>query len=102
MQGFLGITAHAWWGIYASAGTPKPIIDKMHAELVKVLAQAEVRKTPGDSIGMDLVVSTPEALQKWTLEQLARWGKAVKENNTRRTKLWPTRRCRPGRPAAGL
>jgi hypothetical protein len=29
---------------------------------------------------MDLVGSTPEALQKWTLEQLARWGKVVKDN----------------------
>jgi tripartite-type tricarboxylate transporter receptor subunit TctC len=79
-QGFPGITAYAWWGIYAPAGTPKPIVDKMHAELVKVLGQADVRKTLGDSLGMDLVVSTPEALQKWTLEQLARWGKIVKDN----------------------
>jgi tripartite-type tricarboxylate transporter receptor subunit TctC len=79
-QGFPGITAYAWWGIYAPAGTPKPIIDRMHAELVKVLGQADVRKTLGDSLGMDLVVSTPEALQKWTLDQLARWGKIVKDN----------------------
>jgi tripartite-type tricarboxylate transporter receptor subunit TctC len=79
-QGFTGLTAYAWWGIYAPAGTPKPIIDKMHAELVKVLGQADVRKTLGDSLGMDLVVSTPEALQKWTLEQLARWGKIVRDN----------------------
>jgi tripartite-type tricarboxylate transporter receptor subunit TctC len=79
-QGFTGLTAYAWWGIYAPAGTPKPIIDRMHAELVKVLGQADVRKTLGDSLGMDLVVSTPEALQKWTLEQLARWGKIVRDN----------------------
>ena len=44
-QGFPGLTAYAWWGIYAPAGTPKPIIDKFHAELVKVLAQPDVRKT---------------------------------------------------------
>jgi tripartite-type tricarboxylate transporter receptor subunit TctC len=79
-QGFPGLTAHAWWGIYAPAGTPKPIIDKFHAELVKVLAQADVRKTLAEGLGMDLIVSTPEELQKWTLEQLARWGKVVKDN----------------------
>ena len=79
-QGFPGLTAYAWWGIYAPAGTPKPIIDKLHAELVKVLNQPDVRKTLGDSLGMDLVVSSPEALQKWTLEQMARWGKIVKDN----------------------
>ncbi|MFY9314684.1 MAG: tripartite tricarboxylate transporter substrate binding protein [Burkholderiales bacterium] len=79
-QGFPGLTAHAWWGIYAPAGTPKPIIDKFHAELVKALGQADVRKTLTESLGMDLVVSSPEALQKWTLEQMARWGKIVKDN----------------------
>ena len=79
-QGFPGLTAYAWWGIYAPAGTPKPIIDRFHAELVKALGQADVRKTLTESLGMDLVVSSPEALQKWTLEQLARWGKIVKDN----------------------
>jgi tripartite-type tricarboxylate transporter receptor subunit TctC len=79
-QGFPGLTAYAWWGIYAPAGTPKPIIDKFHAELVKVLNQPDVRKTLGETLGMDLVVSSPEALQKWTLEQMAHWGKIVKDN----------------------
>jgi tripartite-type tricarboxylate transporter receptor subunit TctC len=78
-QGFPGLTAYAWWGIYAPAGTPKGIIDKLHAELVKVLGQADVRKTLTESLGMDLNVSTPEALQKWTLEQMAHWGRVVKD-----------------------
>jgi len=79
-QGFPGLTAYAWWGIYAPAGTPKAIIDKFHAELVKALALPDVRKTLSESLGMDLVVSSPEALQKWTLEQMAHWGKIVKDN----------------------
>jgi tripartite-type tricarboxylate transporter receptor subunit TctC len=79
-QGFPGLTAYAWWGIYAPAGTPKPIIDRMHAEMGKVLAQADVRKNLAEGLGMDLVVSTPDELQKWTLDQLARWGRIVKDN----------------------
>jgi tripartite-type tricarboxylate transporter receptor subunit TctC len=79
-QGFPGLTAYAWWAVYAPAGVPKAIIDRMHAELVKALAQPDVRKTLTETLGMDLVGSTPEALQKWTLEQLARWGKVVKDN----------------------
>jgi len=78
-QGFPGLTAYAWWGIYAPAGTPKPIIDKFHAELVKALSLPDVRKTQGEGLGMDLNVSTPEALQKWTLEQLAHWARVVKD-----------------------
>lgn len=80
-QGFPGLTAHAWWGVYAPAGTPKPIIDKFHGELVKVLAQADVRKTLTETLGMDLVVSSPEDLQKWTLAEMAKWGRIVKDNN---------------------
>ena len=79
-QGFPGLTAYAWWGIYAPAGTPKPIIDKFHAELVKALALADVRKTLSETLGMDLVVSSPEELQKWTLAEMAKWGKIVKDN----------------------
>jgi len=78
-QGFPGLTAHAWWGLYAPAGTPKPIIDRLHAELVKVLGLADVRKTLAEGLGMDLVVSSPEELQKWTLDQLALWGRIVKD-----------------------
>ena len=80
-QGFPGLTAYAWWGIYAPAGTPRPIIDRMHGEMAKVLAQPDVRKNLADGLGMDLVVSTPEELQKWTLDQLARWGKVVRDNH---------------------
>ena len=79
-QGFPGLTAHAWWGIFAPAATPKAVIDRFHAELVKVLSLPDVRKTLGESLGMDLVVSTPEALQKWTLAEMAKWGKVVREN----------------------
>lgn len=79
-QGFPGLTAYAWWGIYAPAGTPKPILDRFHAELVKVLSQADVRKTLAEGLGMDLVVSTPDELQKWTLGEMAKWGKIVRDN----------------------
>jgi tripartite-type tricarboxylate transporter receptor subunit TctC len=82
-QGFPGLTAYAWWGIYAPAGTPKPIIDKFHAELVKALALADVRKTLSETLGMDLVVSSPEELQKWTLAEMAKWGRIVKDNGIR-------------------
>jgi len=80
-QGFKGFSALAWWGIFAPAGTPQPILDKFHAELVKVTKLPDVRKTLTETLGMDLVASTPAELQKWTTEQMARWGKVVKDNN---------------------
>lgn len=80
-QGFPGFSALAWWGIFAPAGTPKPIMDKFHAELVKAFQLPDVRKTLTDTLGMDIAASSPEALQKFLLAEMARWGKVVRDNN---------------------
>ncbi len=82
-QGFPGFAALAWWGILATGGSPKPVIDKFHAELVAVFNQPDVRKQLGETLGMDLVVSSPAALQKFVVAETARWGKVVRENNIR-------------------
>jgi tripartite-type tricarboxylate transporter receptor subunit TctC len=82
-QGFKGFSALAWWGIFAPAATPKPIMDKFHAELVKAFNQPDVRKTLTEQLGMDLVVSSPEAQQQWLLGEMQRWGKVVRDNNIR-------------------
>ncbi len=82
-QGFPGFSALAWWGVFAPAGIAKPVLDKFHAELVKIFNAADVRKQLGEQLGMDLVVSSPGALQKFLVGEIARWGKVVRENNIR-------------------
>jgi tripartite-type tricarboxylate transporter receptor subunit TctC len=82
-QGFPGFAALAWWGILTAAGTPQPVIDRFHAELVKVFNQPDVRKQLGEALGMDLIVSSPAELQKFMLSEMARWGKVVKEHGIR-------------------
>ena len=79
----INVSAHAWWGILAPAGTPRPIIDKFHAELVKATKLPDVHKTLTETLGMDVVTLSPEATQKWIVEQMARWGKVVRDNNIR-------------------
>jgi tripartite-type tricarboxylate transporter receptor subunit TctC len=82
-QGFPGFSAYAFWAILAPAGTPKPVMGRFHAELVRVFNQADLRKQLTEQLGMDLVVSTPDALQKFMLAEIARWGKVVRDNNIR-------------------
>jgi tripartite-type tricarboxylate transporter receptor subunit TctC len=82
-QGYPGFSALAWWGVFAPTGTPKPVMDKFHAELVKVLKLPDVNRTLTESLGMDVQASTPEALQKFLVGEIARWGKVVKDNNIR-------------------
>ena len=82
-QGFPGFSALAWWGILATGGTPRPVLDRFHAELVKVFNLPDVRKQLSGTLGMDLVVSSPAGLEKFLAAEIARWGKVVRENNIR-------------------
>jgi tripartite-type tricarboxylate transporter receptor subunit TctC len=75
--------AYAFWGILAPAGTPRPIVDKLHAEIVKAMKLPDVNKTLTETLGMDVAALSPEATEKFIAEQMARWGKVVRDNNIR-------------------
>ena len=77
-QGFAGFAAYAWWGILAPAGTPKPIIERMHAELVKALGQPAVRDKLTQQ-GMDIVAGTPDVFAQFIAGEMERWGKVVRD-----------------------
>lgn len=80
-QGFPGFSAEAWWAIFAPAGTPKAIIDKLNAEIVKITKEPAVNKQLTETMGMNVKASTPEALGKFNADEMARWSKVIKENN---------------------
>ena len=77
----IDVVAHAWWGILAPAGTPRPIIDKLHAELVKAIKLPDVNKMLSETQGMDVVALSPADTQTWIVGNMERWGRVVKENN---------------------
>lgn len=66
-----------WWGIFAPAGTPKPIINKLNRDIIAVLESAEVRKFFA-SQGTDIVANSPEDFAKYVKGEVARWGEVVK------------------------
>jgi len=72
--------AYAFWGILAPAGTPKPIIDKLVAELNKAINAPDVQKTLTETLGMDVLALSPEETGKFLSDAIARWGKVVKDN----------------------
>ena len=81
--GVPGVVGHAWWGILAPAGTPKPIIDKLVLELNKAIKQPDVNKTLTETLGMDVLALSPLETQKWIEDAIASWGKVVRDNNVR-------------------
>ncbi len=82
-SGLPGFSAHAWWGIVTTAGIPRPVLNKMHAELTKAYNQPDLRKQLTEQFSMDLVVGTPQAMTKFVVAEMARWAKVVKENSIR-------------------
>jgi tripartite-type tricarboxylate transporter receptor subunit TctC len=82
-QGFNGFSVLAWGAVFGPAGVPKPILDKFHGELVKLFNQPDVRNQLGDQLGMDIVASSPAALQKFLVGEIERWGKVIHGNNIR-------------------
>ena len=71
-----GFTNDGWYGIFAPAGTPAPIVNKLNAEMKRALANAEFSKRI-ELIGMEPAGSTPQELREWVRSELARWTKAV-------------------------
>lgn len=79
-SGFPGFSALAWWGIFAPAGVPQPIMDKFHAEVMKVLQLPDVRETLTEKLGMDIAASTPQELGAFLDKEMTRWGDVVRKN----------------------
>jgi tripartite-type tricarboxylate transporter receptor subunit TctC len=82
-SGYPGAEANAWWGMYAPAGTPKPIIERFRAALAESLREERVAKQLTETQQMTLVLSGPEELRRFAGEQARIWGAVVRENNIR-------------------
>ena len=79
--GFPGAQANAWWGVYAPAKTPKQIIDRFRTALVETLREEKPSKLLTESQQMTLLLTGPEELRKFELEQTRIWGTVIRENN---------------------
>jgi tripartite-type tricarboxylate transporter receptor subunit TctC len=79
--GFPGFESYAWWGVWAPAGTPKPIIDKFAAALGEALRDPAVSRTLSESLQISLKLGNAEEEAKFLASQMALWGPVVKENN---------------------
>jgi len=67
-----------WWGVFMPAGTPKAITDKFHADLVKAMADPDVKKKFAD-LGVDAVSSTQEQFVAFVRAEVAKYAKLIKE-----------------------
>jgi tripartite-type tricarboxylate transporter receptor subunit TctC len=78
--GVPGYQAANWWGIAVPAGTPQPIIAKLHAAITAVLDSNEV-KSQFDRDGAVIVQMNPTEFSRFFEAELEKWGKVVKAAN---------------------
>ena len=77
--GLPGYVVTTWYGVFAPAGTPPPIVNRLHAELVKAMQTADVR-TKLEGIGADGSVSkSPAEFAALVRADTARYAKIVKD-----------------------
>lgn len=77
--GVPGYEAMSWFGMFAPAATPKPVLNKLSGALAKVLANPEVKKKIADQ-GGEPVNETPAQFATFIKSESAKWGKVVKES----------------------
>ncbi|MBM3373735.1 MAG: tripartite tricarboxylate transporter substrate binding protein, partial [Betaproteobacteria bacterium] len=73
-----GYESTSWQGVVAPAKTPKPIIDRLHAEIVKALNMPEMSSRL-TAEGSEIGGMPPEAFGRFIREEIAKWTKVVKQ-----------------------
>ena len=77
-----GFSSGAWLGLVAPAGTPREIVNRLNAELHKLMKTPEIaEKLAG--LGSEVLLSTPDEFHEHIKRELVKWGKAVKDSGTR-------------------
>jgi tripartite-type tricarboxylate transporter receptor subunit TctC len=74
--GLRGYEADTWYGIFAPAKTPKPILDKLHADIVEVLRSPEIRETFA-SQGAEVVANSSDEFTRKVRADVVKWKKVI-------------------------
>lgn len=81
-SGLTGYELSSWQAVFAPAGTPKPIVDRLYAEISKILQMPDVQKRLTD-LGLDLSGMPPQQLEALVKTDVPRLGKIVKESGAK-------------------
>jgi tripartite-type tricarboxylate transporter receptor subunit TctC len=79
--GFPGYGTNAWNGLFAPAGIPKPLLRKIHDDVLKVMDMPATKDSLAKVYMTAVVNKTPEEFQKFVLEEIKAWSKVAAENN---------------------
>jgi tripartite-type tricarboxylate transporter receptor subunit TctC len=78
-SGVRGFEVAFWGGLLAPAGTPATIVDKLHSETVKAMAQPDLRAKFAD-LGLEVIGTSPDEFAAVIKSEIPRWAKVIKES----------------------
>ena len=81
-SGYKGFEAVTWFGVLGPANLPKDVVARVNAEMIKALQSPDLLKKLSGQ-GADVASSTPEQFGKLIQDDIARWGKIVKESGAK-------------------
>jgi tripartite-type tricarboxylate transporter receptor subunit TctC len=81
-SGYPGFEAVGWIGIAAPARTPAPVLDKLNAEMVRILNQPDVKERLA-TLAFTPAAGTRDEFAAFIKSEIAKWGKAVKESGAK-------------------
>lgn len=81
-SGYPGFEAIGWIGIAAPAGTPRPILDKLNAEMVRIINLPDIKER-FNTLGFTPAADTRAQFAAFIQSEIAKWGKAVKESGAK-------------------
>ena len=80
--GLAGYDISSWQAVFAPAGTPAPIVDRLYTEIARILKTPDIQKRLGD-LGLNIVEMTPAQLSALIKSDVPRLGKIVKESGAK-------------------
>ena len=81
-SGVPGYESESWGGVMSRAGTPQPVIERLHGEITRILKQPDVREKL-EALGGEIVGSTPSEFSAYLKAEIAKWDKVAKTANIR-------------------
>ncbi len=81
-SGVRGTESNSWYGMLVPAGTPRPIVDRLHGAMVKALAAPDIREN-FTAQSVEILGNTPEEFDAVIRAEIAKWSKVVKASGAR-------------------